>query len=75
VCQARLFEPLSLFFFFLSGGPGLAGWILYRSASLVVDACCNNLLPKRVQLIFTVFKKKRRSVRIDGNTFIFTEKP
>jgi len=41
VCQARLFEPLSLFFFFLSGGPGLAGWILYRSASLVVDACCN----------------------------------
>ena len=45
VCQARLFEPLSLFFFFLSGGPGLAGWILYRSASLVVDACCNKIPP------------------------------
>ena len=31
--------------FFPSGGPGLAGWILYRSASLVVDACCNKIPP------------------------------
>ena len=32
-------------FLFPSGGPGLAGWILYRSASLVVDACCNKIPP------------------------------
>jgi hypothetical protein len=34
----------------------------------------NNLLPKRVQLIFTVFKKKRRSVSIDGRDFYFDTK-
>ena len=38
-------SPFPFFFFFLSGGPGLAGWILYLSASLVVDACCNKIPP------------------------------
>jgi hypothetical protein len=41
-CVARGFQPLP---FFIFGGPGLAGWILYRSASLVVDACCNKIPP------------------------------
>jgi hypothetical protein len=41
-CVARDFQPLPFLF---SGGPGLAGWILYSSASLVVDACCNKIPP------------------------------
>ncbi len=39
-CVAQGFQPLP---FFISGGPGVAGWILYRSASLVVYACCNEV--------------------------------
>ena len=38
-------KAFSPFLFLFSGGPGLAGWILYRSASLVVDACCNKIPP------------------------------
>ncbi len=34
----------------------------------------NNLLPKQIQLIFTVFKKKRRVARIDERDFYFDTK-
>ncbi len=34
----------------------------------------NNLIPKRVQLIFTVFKKKRRVAKMDGRHFEFDKK-
>ena len=45
-CVARGFQPLPFFLF--SGGPGLAGWILYRSTSLVVDACCKKFFTSQL---------------------------
>jgi hypothetical protein len=44
-------------FLFSSGGPGLAGWILYHAASLVVDACYNKIPPSARPLGFvTIYR-------------------
>jgi hypothetical protein len=44
VRRARVSKPLP-FFLFLSGGPGLAGWILYRS--LLQQICQTNCQKKK----------------------------